>query len=1059
MKKMGRLALILLLLTSMLVAVAACKGDKVSEISVSESGMKLLYVLGEDIDPSASMLTVKEGDSTKEIPMSSEGVSISGFDKNKLGEQIVTISYGGKTTEITVTVVERMTVVNAISDYLIGDSLNTSKGSVKVIKDDGTSYSVNFNNAGVSFEGFDSSAAVNGQTVKVKYVDGANTYEAYFKVNIHSVDDVSFKKPNKIAYNSHESWELDLSGSYLTLKGNGGKLEKDIQITKDMISGFDPSVVNASNTPYTQTVTVTYGNLKFNYDVKLTYTDISMFNDNVDAFLALDWSGEDFPQIPEDIGALALDLMQRYLNLSKAQTNFIEKKSAIAVARTALLYGMEKIEEDQSALEDAFTLYNGQILLTGESYEAVENAIIALQNKDSNLYTVTPILTSIIDAFAEDEIIEGEGITFNYFAMVGAEVYDTLIDMFEYQIKLYDSFSAIPDNWQSTGVERYADRIQEIWTMIQGSGYTDVSSAQIYSTVSYWRTNNDVFDILYEYYYGLGDDDVLVELSYIGLPYDLEEVFYHISMAMTQMTSISQMNATDTSVFFYNYYAAIKLAEQVKANGDPMIKDLYATLQVNGMFGMNDNVVFTFDDMLEYLTVSQYGFQYCAGALLGIDAYHTLLDKYMDIVIKLYDENNEDYASSAAYGEDIEAMFAMYLALSPSQQISFLGSLSPFYSLGYIPFAFDDTEDTALGVSLFVQLVNEYYRSKFTGDVAISAYNDLVIAMEIYAQRASYGSWINDFTSRISSVTSAYQRMNDNDKAAFTLALGSVYTECLDISKKYSGTVTKPSLGEWEDDFLALKKAIESVEQAYSLMYQGNYTYNLFFSAYERVNSISSYILNNAPDEIVKAYYHDDLYVIEYSLDGVTTERMELTYDYMVSIYRTMYITYLISFMDGYDNIYDIYGELNMGEFLDKTYDLFWAYLLADEDPATLVFDKDKVLDVMKAFSQMTEEQKMLFMIMEGENDFYYTIMSVFIEEAFTEKAAVTSLLLMEIEQYLIYSDLQNNSELVVVKNTLSQLKESYRGLSGEDKASFSCLEELYSFYVEKCEGAIAEAE
>ena len=45
--------------------------------------------------------------STKAVPMDNNSVTVSGFDVNELGEHVLTVKYGGKTTTFKVTVEEK----------------------------------------------------------------------------------------------------------------------------------------------------------------------------------------------------------------------------------------------------------------------------------------------------------------------------------------------------------------------------------------------------------------------------------------------------------------------------------------------------------------------------------------------------------------------------------------------------------------------------------------------------------------------------------------------------------------------------------------------------------------------------------------------------------------------------------------------------------------------------------------------------------------------------------------------------------------------------------------
>ena len=1057
MKRLGNLMLILLLLAATLLVVASC-GSDVSEIAVNEDGMpQLIYVLGQDVDLSNGVLSVKGKDGDTELPLNSEGVTVTGYDKNTLGEQTLTIAYGGKTTEITVTVVERMVAVDYWADYMLDDTFDNSKGRLKITRDDGTSYTVQLNHPNVTISGFDSAAPADGQKVTATYTVENVTYTATFPINVYQVDEIRFQRPNKVAYNSHDE-AIDLAGGYLTLKGNGGTLEKDITLRADMISGFDLSAVTKENSPYNQTITVTYGSKTFTYDIKLTYTDISLIKDNASKFESLDWTGTDTPEVPEELGELALELMELFMNLSAAEQSNIPTSQGMSIARAAMVYGFDVWADNIMEFYDAFAIEYGELVLYCETYEGVEAAMNGLRDDSSDLYRVSPLLIAMMEKFANADIIEG--LTFADYPVFDVETCQELALLFEYMLSLHDRFARIPTDWQEKGVEAYAEEIEDACATLLSSDYTGSSFAQIYYLVSAWREKDDAFDILYTYYYAQNDTTTMERLSAIRLPLALEEFFTHISVVIDQANSISQYMVMDTSELLYNYYLAMKVAEEIQNGDDAMIKDLYTTLPVNGMLGADNSTLFYCDMMLEYVRSMEGGFYYYSGGLLGIEKYHALLDKYMEIIVKMFEDVDGSYQDSAAYGEDIETMFGMYLALSSSQQYHFLSTLNACYvTLGLPLLAFDDLSDTELMFTcVFVQLVNEYYREKFT---VADAYNDFVITMEIYAKRFAVEGWLDEFKAGMEAVAADYAAMSDADKATFDRYFGDTYRDYQLILKRFQDPVVETDLGEWKDEFDALKEAVLNLEIAYYLMEQSYGVYNMFFTAFERADAIAQNILANAPADIVDAYYHELLYVLEGDTSaedgteigggGVETTKVEWTYDYVVSTYRALYINYLINF-DG-NNIYDIYVEYEFAPFMDLCYDILWAYLYSDDDATTLDFDREQVLKALTTFSHLSADAQTMFMLLEGENGYYYLALESFVEQCFTEAAGDVVLKLLTLEQkYIVYVMLQNENSKAELDDTYAQLVEMYAALSGADKASFADMEELYQLNLEKYE-------
>ena len=215
--------------------------------------------LGEEIDLSAGVLVVNDNGKMTEIAMDAEGVTVTGYDKNLLGTQTVTVTYKDKSVELTVNVVERMQVVDYTADYLIGDTFDLSAGRLKITRNDGTNYTVVLKSDKVKVTGFNSESA-GSKTVTVNYTSGNDTYTTTLKVNVHNVEKVELTRPTKVTYNSHDSGVV-VAGGILTLSALDGKIKKDITVTEDMIENFDLSAVNKTNSPLNQTVNVMYGGI------------------------------------------------------------------------------------------------------------------------------------------------------------------------------------------------------------------------------------------------------------------------------------------------------------------------------------------------------------------------------------------------------------------------------------------------------------------------------------------------------------------------------------------------------------------------------------------------------------------------------------------------------------------------------------------------------------------------------------------------------------------------------------------------------------------------------
>ena len=1059
MKKLSKILLLTLLLALSVLMIASCtKPDADIDVSVKEDALpQLQYVAGKDLDLSAGVLLVTENGTTTEIPMNSPDVTVTGYDKDKVGEQTITLQYKEKTLTLNVTVVSRMVALEYTADYLVGDSFDNSKGRLKITRDDGTTYTVPLSNASVTIEGFNSSSATTDLALTARYSVNGDEYTAGFSVSVYAVESVDIHRPNKVSYNSHEGG-LDVAGGYLTLKGNGGKLTKDVTITADMVSGFDLSAVNETNTPLTQTLTVTYDGNTYNYDVKLVYTDISLFNKNAAKYTSIVWTGTTLPTITEADGKLALEMMELYLDMTKAEKSYVSTSDALNVARAAMAYGYVKWNAELAKYESVFEMTaTGAVSLVCESYTAVDDSIDALASADNVLYTMAPTLIKLSEEFSSESLITN--VKFADCVVIEPSAIRNTVAELQFMTALYEKFAEIDDDWANQNIMTFETKIKSIYTFITESVYGDSAASQLYMLVSSWRTNDDAFDILYAYYFEKNDMDSITTLAGLRLPGELQDLFNSIAGAFNQISQLSALGVFDTSGFFYYYYKAVELSENVKTSNNAIIKELYNTLPLNGLLGMTDNSVqYKFDTLLEYFRTANGGsFQYYSASLLGVEAYNELLELYIKTLTKLLDEPG--YEKSVEYDNAIKSIFNKYAALTPTQQLNFLSVLNAYYNYGYPPFAFDDQGDYAYMVSLFNQLVNQHIREKLSAITGASAaYDNLVLAMEIYAQRASYENWLAEFTTRMDSVISTFNGMSAADKAIFNAYLESAYVKYSDIRTRYNTGSTATDLGDWKDAFDALEEAIVNIDNAYYLLEQGYPVYNLLYNAYERAEAIVANILSGAPDAVKKAYYYDALYVVPSDTTGDSD--LYYTYDYMLNLYRGIYVDCMCGFFAGSDNYFDAYNNLGLGEFLNKTYDITWtfAWKYAFATESSLVFDRADSVSVMEAFRALDRDSQVLFIVMEGDYGLYYESVVKFIAETYLQDAASVAYKMVELEQLMLVSDPEDAAALASIEASLAALETLYTALSGDAQADFADLENVYADIVNDCRAMLAGA-
>jgi hypothetical protein len=159
-KLIFKLLLVVMLCILSLATLSGCGGEEVSELFIStKEAPRATYVAGQELDLSTGKLTYILNGEESDLPLTAEGVSVSGYNKNQLGEQTVTVSYMEMTAEFKVNVIPRIKAESFETKYFIEDEFDKSKGKLVVARDDGTTFSVNMSNDKVSLVSFDSATA------------------------------------------------------------------------------------------------------------------------------------------------------------------------------------------------------------------------------------------------------------------------------------------------------------------------------------------------------------------------------------------------------------------------------------------------------------------------------------------------------------------------------------------------------------------------------------------------------------------------------------------------------------------------------------------------------------------------------------------------------------------------------------------------------------------------------------------------------------------------------------------------------------------------------------
>ena len=234
--------------------------DKVDSIQIKTNPTKTTYNYGEELDLTGISASKVYRSGTEE-PFEVTLDMVSGYDKNTLGAQTVTVTYNGLTATFEVSVVDYVSSIEVASNptkttYKYGEELDIAGLVVNQVYASGAKSQIEVSSEMVS--GYDKNT-LGTQTVTVTY----NGLTATFEVSVVDyITGISLKTaPTKVEYEINE--QLDVTGGVITVTKASGATE-DVNITKEMVTGFNSSAASES-----LTLTVTYEGFTVTYNVTI----------------------------------------------------------------------------------------------------------------------------------------------------------------------------------------------------------------------------------------------------------------------------------------------------------------------------------------------------------------------------------------------------------------------------------------------------------------------------------------------------------------------------------------------------------------------------------------------------------------------------------------------------------------------------------------------------------------------------------------------------------------------------------------------------------------------
>ena len=260
--------------------------DQVTAIKIVQAP-KTGYKYNEELDVSTGKIEITKGSGTTTMPMTASMVT--GYDKTKLGDQELTVTYGGRTEKYTVNVKDYVTGISITPNEITGKYNSELQN---LINDNNIMYTITYAKEGAKtptaltesmVAGYNKTSVTN-QTLTVTYVDSdvtsatkTQTFKTNLKVSLSNpTQSIAIKQnPTKTEYGYGDT--IDLSNGKITItKANGDTEEKALTDSSVKVTETDGSAVDLSKVTFgedntaTKTIKVTYDGKDTTYQIKIT---------------------------------------------------------------------------------------------------------------------------------------------------------------------------------------------------------------------------------------------------------------------------------------------------------------------------------------------------------------------------------------------------------------------------------------------------------------------------------------------------------------------------------------------------------------------------------------------------------------------------------------------------------------------------------------------------------------------------------------------------------------------------------------------------------------------
>ena len=1055
------LAVILLITTAFLAASCDKKQNDTTEIYITKSDLpRVDYVEGQDLDLSKGKLTVAVNGEESKLPLTDPAITVTGYDSDVVGEQVLTVTYQEITTTFTVKVVERAVAQNYETKYFVGGEFDPQKGKIKITTDDGKSFLVNMNDSAVSLVSFDSSVA-GTSTVTLLYNNGVNAYYCQFDVTVYEQSSIEFTPPTQVNYQSHyEGTDPNVNGGYFKVTSADSTLTANVPLTVSMIEGFDPSAATLEHkeTPLEQKVTVNYLGKQFYYNVYITFSPVSEVNYYANSVLTdIEWEKAITDGLSEEQNAAAIAAITEYYGLSPADKARVSEETLAVIARAASIALTEEFYTEFATYSKSIQLNSdGNIYFMKSSYEETKADVARLNDPDEKINVYATLLRQVATDFGELYLTNDVAIK-NFVFIYSADMEATFKAVLNHLVDVFTLVKDIPAEWNAEILKDYGDELVSAVMQMYSAGYYKSGSTGYYTNIlSPWREKNDLFDIIYTYFLYDYEDSAEFMANYMWgsmpMPGPLQDWYNGLKLCMSYSSVYKNYASAgtylaDVSPYMYNYFRTLEICEEIKNSKNQFWIDIY-----NVYNGDNMNRV--------YMYSYSYGYLHHVKGMIDSDAFHTLWNRYYE-VLKLY---NDKTLSAELNKTEIRAMFNALEALSPDELLGFLSSLGFMYTsgngqypmLGYTMANGEDGE-TEVVYSIFGYIISNYYASYLT-DTNKVLFNDLLSAMESFALIGYKDGARAEFNTKMAALSQKISALTGDDLTNFETYFRTCYNKYFAL---YELTSEKTTVTLSEEEQKLVDEYIDIMEKYFVLygsiysIIQNGYTvadeaYPVLYALYARASELRSTLMETLGEDTFLSIYTTeyDIGTLKYTLEGAYYRADSVTTSLLTSL------SAIVSNGDGtarYETYWTLYNNNGIKELLsDMVYVLYYSYF---EDGEAV-----EHADFLGFITEMGEFDtfKTSVIVLLNIDDTFYKSMSRYYEglleeEKITEEgAAAMSAIIEAARAYSAYTVSKTEDNLKLFADAVESLKTAYADASEADKTTY--LNSMYNYYVELAE-------